>query len=207
LDIAAYHGQIEVVDLLLENHVDANHINDYGITALGYAAWKGHISVVKQLLRANASPKLGNATQRPLRLAASAIHSDVVHLLLSETLEMEDRWSAVVETIRLDRIDQLTLLLEGNIELRDEDGQTLLHVGAFNGSSVVVDWLLAKGASITATDKKGRQPLACAAKYGEPEIVEILLKQNVALSAQDDDGDTALHHASYHNNIDVVDCY
>jgi len=47
---AAFGGNTEVVDFLLDQKVDINVLNENGDTALHIAAWKGHVDVVKLLV-------------------------------------------------------------------------------------------------------------------------------------------------------------
>ncbi|KAH8801330.1 ankyrin repeat-containing domain protein, partial [Flagelloscypha sp. PMI_526] len=59
LHLAAYHGDQELVRLLVESgRVNLNAIGgDYG-TALEAAAARGHTGIVDQLLQANADPNI-----------------------------------------------------------------------------------------------------------------------------------------------------
>ena len=52
---AAFTGNHEVVEYLIENGVDPNHVMKTGLSALMYAAGEGHEKVVQALLKANAT--------------------------------------------------------------------------------------------------------------------------------------------------------
>lgn len=55
------------------------------------------------------------------------------------------------------------LLVEGaDVQARDDNGRTALHMAAYRGHSEVADFLVAKGADVNATSDKGETPLHCS---------------------------------------------
>ncbi|GAA6077549.1 unconventional myosin-XVI-like, partial [Tachysurus ichikawai] len=54
-----------------------------------------------------------------------------------------------------------------NVNQRNEDGVTLLHIACASGYREVVDLLLENGADVQATDNSYWTPLHLAAKYGQ----------------------------------------
>ena len=89
LHIAAQKGHVEIVKLLLlERDADPNAKNNYGWTPLHYAvfhyaAFSGHVEIVKLLLKRGADPNAkNNFGLTPLRIAAQEGHVDVVRVLL-----------------------------------------------------------------------------------------------------------------------------
>lgn len=59
---AAVQGHIEAARLLLENGADIAHVNQWGMTALGYAVEKGHKAIVELLKN---PPPLKRLNQNP----------------------------------------------------------------------------------------------------------------------------------------------
>uniref|UniRef100_A0A6B2LWI4 Uncharacterized protein n=1 Tax=Arcella intermedia TaxID=1963864 RepID=A0A6B2LWI4_9EUKA len=55
MHIAAQHGQLKVVDLLLRRTIDIDQKNEHHQTPLHLAAIHGHHQIVKSLLNRNAS--------------------------------------------------------------------------------------------------------------------------------------------------------
>lgn len=79
---AAWEGDTETVDRLLQDGMPVNMSNDYGCTALHSAALQNRIAVANRLMRAGADVNIqkydGNT---PLHLAAEFKSPDVARLL------------------------------------------------------------------------------------------------------------------------------
>lgn len=64
LMLAAYHGHVETVQLILEHGAEADAANDRGQTPLAGAAFKGYTDVARVLLDAGADPDAGTPSAR-----------------------------------------------------------------------------------------------------------------------------------------------
>lgn len=88
-----------------------------------------------------------------------------------------------------------TLMLEkgARVDQTDAQGQTLLMVAAANGSSDLVQWLLAHGAALDLQDGEGRSALmhAVTASRGE-RALPVLLERGSSLKLTDRSGQNAL---------------
>lgn len=84
LCVAAYNGQADAVALILEQpKVDVEVRNRMGLTALSAAAFKGHVEIAKQLVKAKADPNAANDSgQTPLMFAALTGRTEMVKYLL-----------------------------------------------------------------------------------------------------------------------------
>ncbi|KAH8801328.1 ankyrin repeat-containing domain protein [Flagelloscypha sp. PMI_526] len=87
LHVAAYHGNEELVRLLIENgRVDLNAVGGDYATALQAAAARGHASIVDQLLNANADPNIiGGDYGSALCAACANGHEPVVRRFLESS--------------------------------------------------------------------------------------------------------------------------
>ena len=82
------------------------------------------------------------------------------------------------------------------IDVQDEDGYSPLHRAAYNGHTVMVEFLLERGAELCARTKDGWQPLHCAARWNNPEVASLLLQAGCDVNAATNGGQTALHLAA-----------
>ncbi|EFX01119.1 ankyrin-like protein [Grosmannia clavigera kw1407] len=62
LMLAAYHGHVDLVRLLLQHGADPNRLNDKGQSPLAGAVFKGEDAVVTALLEGGADPDHGTPT-------------------------------------------------------------------------------------------------------------------------------------------------
>ena len=79
---AAYRGNTNIINMLLENGADINYTTDYGMTALMYAASFNQFEAAKVLLENNADTSITDEYGRTaLDLAKSEDYKDIVELL------------------------------------------------------------------------------------------------------------------------------
>jgi ankyrin repeat protein len=81
---------------------------------------------------------------------------------------------------------------------------TPLHFAALKGHNDIIQYLIKKGADISAQDSDGSAPLNWAANFGHEEIVTTLIKNGADVNSQNNFGLTPLHGASYKGYLDIV---
>ena len=151
---AARRGDAEAVGALLDRGADVNAAQGDGMTALHWAAERGHTAVAEPLISAaadvSAKTRIGSYT--PLHLAARGGHGSMVHLLLEAGSD-----PAVATT---------------------NSGVTPLHLAAAAiGGADAVAALLAHGADPNALEwSAGQTPLMFAAGSDRAEAVNMLLE-------------------------------
>ena len=132
--LVARQGDLRVVrELLLEHGADINHGNNAGYTALHWAAYEGHVDVVKLLLKHGADINRGNHNgTAALSLAAYSGQTDVVKLLLKHgaDINFQDSYgrTALMNAVSSGWGETANLLLEhgADINLRDNHGETVV---------------------------------------------------------------------------------
>ncbi|MDP6829947.1 MAG: ankyrin repeat domain-containing protein [Alphaproteobacteria bacterium] len=145
---AAANGDLDTVNSLIKEGVDANAINSLGRTGIIAAAWRGHYEVVKSLLEAGVDINaVDNQRGTALTWASVNGHPKIVELLLRE--------SALIDA-------------------RDTKGATPLIRAAWNGHDVVVKLLVDAGADVNAVDDSGNTAMDRATSMNERDIITIL---------------------------------
>jgi ankyrin repeat protein len=86
-----------------------------------------------------------------------------------------------------------------NVNAQAKDGETPLHLAAWNGYVDVVRLLLEKGANVNAQAKNGRTPLHQAARDGRVDLVRLLLETGANVELKDQNGDSPLDDARVRN--------
>ncbi|MDR1261457.1 MAG: ankyrin repeat domain-containing protein [Rickettsiales bacterium] len=99
------------------------------------------------------------------------------------------------------------LVNEGaDVDTRDQNCNTPLHLAAYNGHTDTVEALLnAEGINVNAKDNNGATPLHSAIKNNRIDVVEVLLRaEGININEDDYSGSTPLHWAVYGGNVDIV---
>jgi len=117
---ASKHGHIDVVKTLLEKGVDINTKDEYGYTALSYAALKGHAEVVDLLIEYGADTNARN------------------------------HWggTALVQAVFFGHVDIAKILIDNGANMNvNIQGDSLVVYAAKNGYEDLVDHLINNGAN------------------------------------------------------------
>lgn len=97
------------------------------------------------------------------------------------------------------------VLLGADVNDKNAEGLTALHVAAFLGADRAIDVLISEGAEVNELDKDNRTPLHLAAYEGRAKAVEILLRRGANIEAREKtNGMTALHLATVKGAADTV---
>ena len=145
---AVRDGDIETLELLLEQGSDPNFIDHYG-TVLGNAAQSGHTDIVRLLLDLGADPNLrdqfGNTV---LRDAALYGNIDIIRLLLDRgvnpNIRTDNGYTALMGAVTICNTDIVRLLLDrgANPNIRTITGYTALMLAINNGNTDIVTLLM-----------------------------------------------------------------
>lgn len=219
LCIAAEHGRLDVVDLLLADaKPNINCRNVYGRTPLATAAAQGHDRVVQRLLEeemidADASD---NWDETPWTLAVSNGNTNVLKLLATRLdvdfnhLDENGNTPLVAAVTAGDADVVATLLASGVVDEYNEAGHNLLRRLAPLIDNTTVWKVLLEHITIdlNARDGRGATLLADTFQDSDMRTAELLLSHgDIDVNARDDYGRTPLHlavslrYAWYHEKV------
>ena len=108
------------------------------------------------------------------------------------------------ESVR-NMILNISLYLEngGDINVADNEGNTLLMKSVYLGYYDLADYILLNNADISLTNNNGKNALILSADY--PYIINLILNNNIDnLDSADNKGKTALFHACEFGNLNSV---
>lgn len=153
-------------------------VTKYGRSPLHLAAYKGHIEVVRILLKAGCDLDIqDDGEQTALQRAAVVGNSDVIGALIQEGCA-------------LDR--------------QDKDGNTALHEVSWHGFSQSVKLLVKAGANVHAKNKAGNTALHLSCQNGHAQSSKILLLGGSRPDSKNHVGDTCLHVAARYNHVPMI---
>ncbi|KAF8396685.1 hypothetical protein HHK36_018310 [Tetracentron sinense] len=194
-----------------------NEVNELGETALFTASDKGHLDVVKELLKYStkeSTSKKNRSGFNSLHIAASQGHQAVVQVLLdhdpslSKTLGPSNATPLISAATRGHTavVNELLSKDSSLLEISRSNGKNALHLAARQGHVDIVKALLDKDPQLARrTDKKGQTALHMAVKGVSCEVVKLLLDADAAIVMLPDKfGNTALHVATRKKRAEIV---
>ena len=127
-------------------------------------------------------------------------------VLFSCSVTKEDAFAAAAEG-NLSAVERFVSADAGNVDARDDFGNTLLSASIRAKRPEIADWLIEKGADVNAADKAGMTPLHVAAAADNVEAVASLARAGVDLNGRNpkDRGKTALHYAAINGSLRVAE--
>ncbi|XP_017293203.1 ankyrin repeat domain-containing protein 6b isoform X2 [Kryptolebias marmoratus] len=208
--MASHKGQAECVVQLINKGAKVA-VTKYGRSPLHLAAYKGHIEVVRILLKAGCNLDIqDDGEQTALHRAAVVGHSKIISALIQDgcALDRQDKdgntalhevsWHGYSQCV------QLLVKARANIHAKNKAGNTALHLACQNGHTQSVKVLLLGGSRPDSKNHVGDTCLHVAARYNHVAVVQVLLRTFCSVSEKNMVGDTPLHVAAALNHKKTV---
>ncbi|CAH1397491.1 unnamed protein product [Nezara viridula] len=214
LNVAIKKNNINIVNSLLKNGANVNHLNMYRESPLMIATKNGNEAIVNLLLSKYVSvdveDEFGNTA---LQIAISKMSINVVKSFLNNgamykvnKLNLYNESALMIATKEgNEAIVNLLLSMNANVDVQDRDGNTALDLAIMKKNINIAEALLNNGANVNAQGETGTTPLMAAASNGDEAMVNFLLFKKASLKIRDDFGNEAIHLAAQRGNIKVIE--
>ncbi|XP_034933971.1 protein phosphatase 1 regulatory subunit 16A isoform X2 [Chelonus insularis] len=183
----------EMMKLLVEFGANVNAEDSEKWTPLHAAATCGHLHLVRYLILAGANLLAVNADgNMPYDICEDEKTLDCIEGEMASrgvTQELIDETRASTEVEMLQDMQKLVALGE-DLEYKDHQGATPLHIAAANGYLRVVEYLLDQHVSTDVEDNDKWQPVHAAACWGHLEVLELLVQNGADLNAKNKHDET-----------------
>ena len=147
LMIAAWEGNVRMMELFATRGADVNRVNRWGEQALQLAAWRGNLEAVHWLLDHGAAIRRRGKEWSAIHYAAYAGHDDVVRMLLERGAD---------------------------VNARAPNEATPLMMTAMTGNEDIAMMLLGAGADAGLTSDRGENALTWAMRYGNLRVARLV---------------------------------
>lgn len=179
---ACIFGHVQLVQIMLDEGLEAKIRRLEGSQALEFAACNGHGLIVSLLLDKGACLDYKGIRFHAIHAAASNGHQKIVQMLLDKGADINSSGShyetPLLEAAKNQQLDMLRFLLNNGANLhtngwRDE----AFHYAVMRGHEKVVCILAEAGVNVDeCPDDPEFPPILLAMRHGHEKIVELLLK-------------------------------
>lgn len=213
LYLAAIKGNHEVVSYLIDTlKYDPNILNDDGKTPI-YKAIESQDHVMIRLFISYKADLWHKDNEGFSVLHAAAYHGIpfLVKDLITQRPHMLDApdnqgWTPLFWATFSGQMESaMILLIQGaNLRLKTTDDQTLLHLAAAGGLTILVKDLIAQKFDLNHKDQNGFTPLFYAVRNNHIDLVTYLFEAGASLTEIDKEENTLLHHATAAQDKDII---
>ncbi|XP_008184045.1 kinase D-interacting substrate of 220 kDa B isoform X2 [Acyrthosiphon pisum] len=205
-------NNLEGLQGFLENRrVLVDDRDDNGATALHYAAVKGKLQFLRELINHGSDVNIeDNDNWTALICAAKEGHTDICAELLDHGADIEHRdmggWTSLIWSSYCGYTNLANLLLDRGADINAHGNFhiTALVWAAGRGHTKLACSLIARGAKVNVGDKYGTSALVWACRKGDVELVDSLLRAGANVDTAGMYSWTPLLVSSMGNHTEVV---
>lgn len=131
------------------------------------------------------------------------IGSSIVFYILNSRRTRGDFYEAI-RASDIERVKKVLADEELDVNARDREGWTPLHIAVHDGNRDMIQLLIARGADVNVRDRSGRTPLYQITFWNDVKAADLLLSKGADVNAKDNNGSMALHNAVKEGYRDVA---
>jgi len=229
LHMAAKEGKINAVKFLIDLNADVNVLDNESCTPLFEAVIGGYYEVVQILINNKADVNIPNSKNcTPLHEAMAKQSGDIVqllltnnsdvniksldgstatHLLINGILNLSDDNAAFYESlIKEYKFKESLINLHADVDIKNAENQTPLHVAAKSGKYDVVQFLVEANADINSKDNSLETSLHKAIYNGHTDVAKQLIHNQAIVNSSCKFGNTPLHLAAERGDLECAKC-
>lgn len=195
-----------VDELLFNRKANANHRIQGKETLLIMAVSRKYSMIADQLLKAKANPYQSNsAGKTALMIALEAGDEKIVGALLNQYEISKVKDEEVFTAIRVGNSKIIGQLLDKgiNVNLKNNRGQSLLHLAILSKFEKLSEVIINHGADLEIRDRDGNTALLLATKQSKDWVSRTLISKNARINLKNNAGETPLY-LSIKNNLQEV---
>lgn len=160
IHVAARHGRVECMELLIEQKVKINTSDNLGCTPLHWAAIRRNPETLVLLLKNGAF----------VNIEEDSVFEPQIRKPTSE-------WSSIHASVEGRGFEVVSILLEnGAKQIKMWDGRTPLHIAVMNSRNDLIPVLLKFGANLKTVNAHYQTPIELALSMGREDLAEELRK-------------------------------
>jgi ankyrin repeat protein/beta-lactamase regulating signal transducer with metallopeptidase domain len=180
LGLTTIYGYRDVAELLIARGADVNAKDEDDLTPLHWAAWHGRKNIVELLIAkeadVNSKDKDGKTPADHAIKGKWPFQSKILKLLMAKGASVSTL-QGIYLAAYLGDLSKIKNYInqDKDVNAKDRNGKTLLHIAAMSGQKEVIEFLLSRGADVNAKDGDGNTALDHAAWNRHRDMAKLLL--------------------------------